>query len=129
MRSWKSQLTQLDDTIDYLELDVIPQLDSGMLQLKDAVRILSQQKTSGMLEISSAMADLAANAAGLDAALTQMDSGMDSLESSRQDALSKADLNHILSMGHHLEHSPRPELLYARGLCGAGRHQLHGVRG
>ena len=44
------------------------------------------------------MADLAANAAGLDAALTQMDSGMDSLESSRQDALSKADLNHILSM-------------------------------
>lgn len=94
----ESQLTQLDDTIDYLELDVIPQLDSGMLQLKDAVRILSQQKTSGMLEISSAMADLAANAAGLDAALTQMDSGMDSLESSRQDALSKADLNHILSM-------------------------------
>ena len=94
----EAQVAQMDESIDYLEQDVIPQLDSGMLQLKDAARILSQQKTSGMLEISSAMADLAANAAGLDAAMTQLDSGMDSIESSRQDALDKADLNAILSM-------------------------------
>ena len=94
----EAQIAQIDETIDYLEQDVIPQLDSGMLQLKDATRILSQQKTSGMLEISSAMADLAANAAGLDAALNQLDSGMSSIESSRQDALDKADLNAILSM-------------------------------
>lgn len=94
----QEQIAQIDETINYLEQDVLPQLDSGMLQLKDATRILSQQKTSGMLEISSAMADLAANAAGLDSALAQMDSGLDSIEASRQDALAKADLNGILSM-------------------------------
>ena len=94
----ESQVSQIDETINYLQLDVLPQLDSGMLQLKDATRILSQQKTSGMLEISGAMADLAANAAGLDSALAQMDTGLDSIESSRQEALDKADLNGILSM-------------------------------
>ena len=94
----EEQIAQIDETVNYLEQDVLPQLDSGMLQLKDATRILSQQKTSGMLEISSAMADLAANAAGLDSALAQMDSGLDSIEASRQDALAKANLNGILSM-------------------------------
>ena len=94
----EENIVQLDDAIAYLELDVIPQLDSGMLQLKDASRVLSQQKTSGLLEMSSAMADLAANAAQMDAALAQMDSGLDTIETSRQDALAKADLNDILTM-------------------------------
>ena len=94
----EANIAQMDDTITYLEQDVIPQLDSGMLQLKDASRVLSQQKTSGLLEMSSAMADLAANAAQMNAALAQMDSGLDTIESSRQDALSKANLNDILTM-------------------------------
>lgn len=94
----EENIAQMDEAIAYLEQDVIPQLDSGMLQLKDAARVLSQQKTSGLLEMSSAMADLAANAAQMDAALAQMDSGLDSIESSRQDALAKADLNDILTM-------------------------------
>ena len=94
----ESNLTQMDEAIVYLEQQVIPQIDSGMLQLQDAARILSQQKTSGMLQMSSAMADLAANAAQMTAALAQMDSGLDSIESSRQDALAKADLNDILTM-------------------------------
>lgn len=94
----ENNLAQINESIAYLEKDVIPQLDSGMLQLKDASRVLSQQKTSGLLEMSSAMADLAANAAQMDAALAQMDSGLDTIESSRQEALSQADLNAILTM-------------------------------
>lgn len=94
----EANLAQINDTIAYLEQDVIPQLDSGMLQLKDATRVLSQQKTAGLLEMSSAMAELAANSAQMTAALAQMDSGLDSIESSRQDALAKADLNSILTM-------------------------------
>ena len=94
----EGNVAQMTEARDYLEKDVIPQLDSGMLQLKDATRILSQQKTSGLLEISSAMAELAANAATMEAALSQMESGLDTIESSRQDALSKADLNGILTM-------------------------------
>lgn len=94
----EANLAQINDSIAYLEQDVIPQLDSGMLQLKDATRVLSQQKTAGLLEMSSAMAELAANSAQMTAALAQMDSGLDSIESSRQDALAKADLNSILTM-------------------------------
>ena len=94
----EANLTQINETIVYLEQDVIPQLDSGMLQLKDAARVLSQQKTSGLLEMSSAMADLAANSAQMTAALSQMDSGLETIETSRQDALAKADLNNILTM-------------------------------
>ena len=94
----EENIAQMTEARDYLEKDVIPQLDSGMLQLKDATRILSQQKTSGLLEISSAMAELAANAATMEAALSQMESGLDTIESSRLDALSKADLNGILTM-------------------------------
>ncbi len=94
----EANLAQINDSIAYLEQDVIPQLDSGMLQLKDATRVLSQQKTAGLLEMSSAIAELAANSAQMTAALAQMDSGLDSIESSRQDALAKADLNSILTM-------------------------------
>ena len=94
----EANLTQINDTITYLEQDVIPQLDSGMLQLKDAAQVLSQQKTSGLLDMSSAMADLAANTAQMSMALAQMDSGLDTIEASRQDALEKADLNNILTM-------------------------------
>jgi len=94
----ENNIAQMDEGIAYLEQDVIPQLDSGMLQLKDATRILSQQKASGMMQMSSAMAELAANAATMDAALAQMESGLSSIESSRQDALERADLNSILTM-------------------------------
>ncbi|MGM9604969.1 MAG: efflux RND transporter permease subunit [Faecousia sp.] len=94
----EGNIAQMDESITYLEQEIIPQLDSGMLQLKDASRVLSQQKTAGLLEMSSAMADLAANSAQMNAALAQMDSGLDTIESSRQDALAKADLNSILTM-------------------------------
>ena len=94
----EGNIVQMNDTITYLEQDVLPQLDSGMIQLQDASRALSQQKTSGLLDMSSAMADLAANSAQMNAALAQMDSGLDSIEASRRDALANADLNNILTM-------------------------------
>ncbi len=94
----ENSIAQMDEGIAYLEQDVLPQLDSGMLQLKDASRILSQQKTSGMMQMSSAMAELAANAASMDVALAQMESGLSTIETNRQDALERADLNSILTM-------------------------------
>ncbi len=94
----EANIAQIDEGIAYLEQDVIPQLDSGMLQLKDATRILSQQKASGMMQMSSAMAELAANAASMDAALAQMESGLSTIETNRQNALERADLNSILTM-------------------------------
>ena len=94
----ENSIAQMNEGIAYLEQDVLPQLDSGMLQLKDATRVLSQQKASGMMQMSSAMAELAANAATMDAALAQMESGLSTIETNRQDALARADLNNILTM-------------------------------
>ena len=76
----------------------LEQLDSGMLQIKDAVELLSSQKTSGLLELSDAAAQLAVNSSALASGLTQVESGLDTLESSREQALAQADLSGILTM-------------------------------
>jgi len=93
----ESSIPQMDEGIAMLE-DALQQLDSGMLQIKDAVQLLSQQKTSGLLELGEAATQLAVNGSTVSGALTQIESGLDTLESSREDALAQADLNEILTM-------------------------------
>lgn len=93
----EGNLVQMDEGITMLE-SALAQLDSGMLQINDASRLLSQQKTSGLLELGSAAAQLAVNSSTVSNALTQIESGLDTLESSRQTALEQADLNEILTM-------------------------------
>lgn len=93
----ESNLAQMDEGVAALE-SAIEQLDSGMLQLQDAAKLLSQQKTSGLIELGSAAAQLAVNSATVDSALTQIESGLDTIESSRQDALDQAELGGILTM-------------------------------
>ena len=93
----EGNMKQIDDGIAQLR-DAMEQLDSGMLQLQDAAALLSQQKTKGLLEYSSAAAELAAGNATISGALTQIEGGLDTLESSREDALKKADLNNIITM-------------------------------
>ena len=93
----ESQMSQIDEGTAALE-DALEQLDSGMLQLQDAEELLSQQKTSGLLEISSAAAELAVGSANISTALTQIEGGLDTIEDSREDALKQADLNEIITM-------------------------------
>ena len=93
----EANMQQIDDGIAQLQA-AIKQLDSGMLQLQDAAKILNQQKTSGLLEYSSAAAELAAGSSTVSSALMQIDSGLETLEQSREDALAQADLNNIITM-------------------------------
>ena len=93
----ESNMKQIDDGISQLQ-DALEQLDSGMLQLQDAAAMLNAQKTKGLLEYSSAAAELAAGNATISGALTQIEGGLDTIESSREDALKKADLNNIITM-------------------------------
>ena len=93
----EANMVQIDDGIAALQ-EGLEQLDSGMLQLQDAAKLLSQQKTAGLLEYSSAAAELAAGNASISGALTQIEGGLDTLEDSRADALKQADLNKILTM-------------------------------
>ena len=73
-------------------------VESGEVQLQEAAKALERAKAEGMLEISTAAGKLAASSASLDMALKQIESGMDTIEDSREDALRQADLNKIITM-------------------------------
>ena len=73
-------------------------VESGEVQLQEAAKALDKAKSEGMLEISTAAGKLAASSASLDMALQQIESGMDTIEDSREDALRQSDLNKIITM-------------------------------
>lgn len=93
----EGNLAQIDSGIAALR-DAIDQMDAGLLQMKDAYTILSQQKTMGLMELNKATVELAVNTATMTTALTQIESGLDTLETSRETALKQADLNAIVTM-------------------------------
>ena len=93
----EGNMAQIDDGMRQLQ-DALAQIDSGMLQLKDAAQLLSEKKTSGLLQLGSAAAELAVGSATIANAMTQIEMGFDTLETSRQDALEQADLRKIITM-------------------------------
>ena len=86
----ENQLTQL--------LEAEKKLEAGMLTMEQAEEMLSEQKLKGMIEMSTAAGQLAAGASSLEMALTQIETGFDTIEDSREDALRQADLTEIITM-------------------------------
>ena len=93
----ETQLGQVNGGIAQLE-SALTELAAGKLTLEEAEKTLEQQKTTGLLEMSKAAAELAVGSASVSQALTQIESGLETLESSREDALAAADLNGIITM-------------------------------
>ena len=87
----------LDAEIAKME-ETMLQLDDGIAQLKSATSALSSGKTAALLELSSAATELAVGNSSIASALMQIESGYDTIESSREEALAKTDLNEILTM-------------------------------
>jgi HAE1 family hydrophobic/amphiphilic exporter-1 len=92
-----SGLAQADEGIATLN-ETLTQLDEGSVQLSDALATLSQSKSSGLLELANAATELAVNSATVESALTQVDSGLDSVEENRQAALEAADVTGKLTL-------------------------------
>ncbi len=78
--------------------DALDQLDAGTMQLSEAMGTLSAAKSEGLLGIADAAAKLASNSAAVDQAMAQVDSGLDTLEDSRETALASADITDTISM-------------------------------
>jgi len=97
VKDLENTMTQLDQGITGIK-DGITQIDSGMLQLKDAQILLSQQKASGLLELANAATELAVNRATVTNALTQVEEGIKTLETTREQTLAKADLSQLLTL-------------------------------
>ncbi|MBE6931778.1 MAG: acriflavin resistance protein [Ruminococcaceae bacterium] len=86
----KGQLDQLNAGLE--------QMESGLLSMEDAEAMLEQQKLSGILQLSTTAAKLVAGSSSLEMALTQIESGLETIEDSREGALREADLNNIITM-------------------------------
>ena len=93
----KEQQTQLNEGIVQLE-NALTELAAGKLTLEEAQQALEDQKTAGLLEMGSAAAQLAVGTSSVTQALTQIETGLETLEDSRQDALAAADLKGIITM-------------------------------
>lgn len=97
LKEMESNMALIDQGIAALE-DALTQLDDGLLQMKDAAQLLSQQKTSGLLELSAAATELAVGSSTVTAAMTQVEGGIETLETTREQTLSRADLEGIITM-------------------------------
>ena len=86
----KSQLDELTEAEK--------QLEAGLLTMEEAEAMLEEQKLKGMVEMSTAAGQMAAGASSIEMALTQIDTGLETIEDSREDALRQADLNEIITM-------------------------------
>ena len=93
----ESQLAEVNKNIAELQTN-LSGLESGEVQLQQAAIALQAAKTSGMLQISTAAGKLAASSASLEMALKQIESGLETIEDSREGALRQADLNNIITM-------------------------------
>lgn len=86
----ETQLAQINEAEEKLE--------SGLLSIEDAQTLLEEQKLKGLVQMSTAAGQLAAGASSLEMALTQIETGLETIEDSREDALRQADLNEIITM-------------------------------
>ena len=97
LEEMKNNIALMDQGIVALEEGLV-QLDDGLLQMKDAAKLLSEQKSAGLLEISAAATELTVGSAALTEAMTQVDGGIETLETTREQTLAKTDLNGIVTM-------------------------------
>ena len=99
-----STIAQMEDGIIQAEAgieimnDTLAQLDAGSIQLSEALGTLSQSTSAGLLELAEAATQITINAAAVDSALEQVESGFDTLEESREDALAAADMEGTLTL-------------------------------
>jgi HAE1 family hydrophobic/amphiphilic exporter-1 len=97
LEEMKNNIALMEQGIAAIE-DGIAQIDGGMLQLKEAQALLSEQKAAGLLELAAAATEISVNSATVTGALTQIDGGIGTLETTREQTLASADLNNIITM-------------------------------
>ena len=90
-------LAELPQQITQME-EGLAQMEQGIEMLKQGQQTLNQKQMEGLLEISNAATEMAVGNATVTNALTQVNGGIDTLETTREQTLAQADLNEILTM-------------------------------
>ena len=91
------ELNQLDTTITQME-EALEQVDAGIAMLKEGQQALNKAQMEGLLKLSDAATELAMGSAAAESAMAQIQSGMETLEKTREETLSKTDVNQILTL-------------------------------
>ena len=97
-------IAQMEDGIDQIDAgtalleDTLSQLDSGAIQLSEALGTLSTAKSEGLLQLAEAASQISMNAGTVDSALAQVDTGLETLDETEQDALASAEISDSISI-------------------------------
>lgn len=100
----QNALTELDNGLAQINagLDQInnglAQIDNGSMQLLEGQKLLEQQKTLGILQLSEATSQLLIGEFQLTSAQAQLDAGLDQFEEAKEKAYEQADLDNIITM-------------------------------
>ena len=90
IQEMEAQLAELES--------MLSQLQQGLVSIAEAEETLETEKLKSMIQMSTAAGKLAAGASSIEMALTQVESGFDTIEQSREDALRQSDLTQIITM-------------------------------
>ena len=90
-------LQELPGQIRQME-DGLVQMDEGIQMLKEGKQTLNEKQLEGLLELNKAAAEMAVGEATMQNARTQIEGGIDTLETTREQTLEQADLSKILTM-------------------------------
>ena len=93
----EGNLAQVNDGISQMNA-TMTQLENGSIQLSDAMGALSSGQSAGLLQLADAAAQLTINSATVQSALDEVESGLQQLADSREDALSQADMSGAITM-------------------------------
>ncbi len=93
----QQNLSMIDSGMEAIDQGMV-QLDQGLLQIKDAAVMLSEQKSAGLLELAEASAELSVGQASITAAMPQIEEGINTLETTREDTLAQTDVNTMITM-------------------------------
>ena len=88
---------QLDELVAQQEAN-LNQINEGIAMLEDAKEQLSAAKLEGLLQLASASTELSVNGAMVQNGLTQIESGIETLEETREQTLKNADMTKIITM-------------------------------
>ncbi|MBP3458192.1 MAG: efflux RND transporter permease subunit [Lachnospiraceae bacterium] len=90
-------LVQINDGIAKLE-GGLAQIAAGSIQLSEAQKMLDEQKTLGILQLSEATTQLLLGESQLESASAALDDGVEQFEDAKEAAYKQADMNNIITM-------------------------------
>lgn len=100
----QNALTELDNGLAQINAGLeqinngLAQIDNGSMQLLEGQKLLEQQKTLGILQLSEATTQLLVGEFQLTSAQAQLDAGLDQFEEAKEKAYEQADLDNIITM-------------------------------